>query len=259
MRSPVPAPPRWSPPSIAHRGYSAVTPENTLAAVAAGIHAGAAWIEVDVRTTADGVPVVVHDRTVDRTTDGTGAVAALTAAEVRRLDAGSWFSPAFAGQRIPTLDEVLALVTAGSARLLLEVKRPAPRAHVAAILAAVDAHGLTDRVLLQSYDEQVLLDAGDLAPPVPRGLLRDTVDPDPVAAVRRLGATAYNVAALALLDHPGTVGRLRSAGIMVMPHTVDDPAVWTLLAELGVDAVITNRPGELEGWRRALRDPVPAA
>src|SRR5919112_1912922 len=109
--------------NVAHRGYSAVAPENTLPAFAAAGPAGATLVEFDVRTTADGVPVVIHDRTVDRTTNGTGAVWELTADEVRALDAGSWFSPAYAGVRVPLLTEVLDMLA--GARLLLEIKPPA--------------------------------------------------------------------------------------------------------------------------------------
>jgi glycerophosphoryl diester phosphodiesterase len=95
---------------VAHRGYSAVAPENTLPALAGAVLAGATLVEFDVRTTADGVPVVIHDRTVDRTTDGSGQVWDLMLDEVRALDAGSWFSPAFAGLRVPLLSEVLDLL-----------------------------------------------------------------------------------------------------------------------------------------------------
>ena len=92
----------------AHRGASASAPENTLAAFRAAEAAGAAGIELDVHLSADGVPVVIHDETVDRTTDGHGPVAALTLCRLRQLDAGRWFAPAFAGEALPTLEEILA-------------------------------------------------------------------------------------------------------------------------------------------------------
>jgi glycerophosphoryl diester phosphodiesterase len=87
----------------AHRGGSSAAPENTAASDEVARRAGVEWIETDVQPTKDGVPVVLHDATVDRTTNGTGAIRSLTAAEVAELDAGSWFSPAYAGQRVPTL------------------------------------------------------------------------------------------------------------------------------------------------------------
>lgn len=95
---------------VAHRGNSSVAPQNTLAAFEAAWRAGADAIELDVQLTADRQVVVIHDDTVDATTDGTGPVAGLTLAQVRALDAGGWFSPAFAGQRVPAFDEVVGLL-----------------------------------------------------------------------------------------------------------------------------------------------------
>lgn len=92
---------------IAHRGHELVAPENTMSSFMAAIDAGVEFIEVDIRVSADGVPVVVHDDTVDRTTDGEGGVRTKTLAELRQLDAGSWYSPDFVGERIPTLEQVL--------------------------------------------------------------------------------------------------------------------------------------------------------
>jgi glycerophosphoryl diester phosphodiesterase len=106
------------PAVVAHRGYSAVAPENTLAAIAAAGRLDVDWIEIDVSTSRDGVPYVLHDVTVDRTTSGTGALAALDASEVDALDAGSWFSPAFAGQPVPRLAAVVEL----GVPLLVELK-----------------------------------------------------------------------------------------------------------------------------------------
>ena len=107
---------------IAHRGYSSITPENTLAAMAAGARAGADSVEIDVATSADGVPYVIHDNTVDRTTDGTGALPSLQSSLLDSLDAGSWFSPAFAGQPLPRFSAALDEFERGSADLLLEIE-----------------------------------------------------------------------------------------------------------------------------------------
>ena len=95
------------PAVVAHRGASAAAPENTLAAMRRAAEMGARWAECDVRLSADGVPVVIHDGTLDRTTDGRGALAAHTAAELARLDAGSWRDAAFAGEPVPTLAALL--------------------------------------------------------------------------------------------------------------------------------------------------------
>src|SRR4051794_8944298 len=149
------------PHRVAHRGYSAVAPENTLPALAAGALAGATFVEFDVRTSADGVPVVIHDRTLDRTTNGTGPVWERTAAELTTLDAGSWFSPAYAGTRVPTLAQALDLLrpharpaVASAARpveLLLEIKPPAALEQVRVILDLVAERDLLARTVVQSF------------------------------------------------------------------------------------------------------------
>lgn len=250
---PITRPDGALPVTIAHRGYSAVAPENTLAAVTAGIRAGAEYVEIDAHTTADGVPVVLHDSTVDRTTNGSGAVSALTAEYVTGLDAGSWFSPAYAGQRVPTLGQVLDLVRNTGSTLLLEVKAPRTSAQTEAIVSEVLRRGMAEQVLLQSFDVRVLRDTRELAPRIRLGLLRGGLDADPVATAKELGVVSYNPSADALLARPEVVERLNDAGIAVMPYTVDDAARWSRLAELGVDGIITNRAGEHSGWRRAAR------
>ncbi|MEU6642020.1 glycerophosphodiester phosphodiesterase family protein [Saccharomonospora sp. NPDC046836] len=247
---PVTQPDGALPLTVAHRGYSSVAPENTLAAIEAGIRARAEYVEIDVHSTADGVPVVMHDSTVDRTTDGSGVVSALSADYVTSLDAGSWFSPGFAGQRVPTLDQVLDAIDNSGPTLLLEIKGPETRAETERIVSAVRERDMADQVLLQSFDEQVLRDARELAPEIPRGLLRSVLDIDPLATAQAFGVVAYNPSVAALRTRPDVVDRLNDAGIAVMPYTIDDPASWRQLAELGVDAVITNKPGEHVGWRQ---------
>ncbi|MGH2352028.1 MAG: glycerophosphodiester phosphodiesterase, partial [Chloroflexota bacterium] len=106
---------------VAHRGASGLAPENTLAAFRLALDLGAPAVECDVHLAADGAPVVIHDPRVDRTTSGSGDVRALTLDHLRRLDAGSWFSARFAAERIPTLDETLAVCT-GRARVFVELK-----------------------------------------------------------------------------------------------------------------------------------------
>ena len=237
-----------TPHVVAHRGYSSVAPENTLAAVASGWRSGADWVEIDVATSADGEPYVLHDNTVDRTTDGTGALPALTAPYLDELDAGSWFSPAFAGQVLPRMAPVLDEIDLGTADLLLEIKGPETRAELERIIGDVRARGLLGRTLLQSFDEQVLRDSRAIAPDLRLGLLRGTVDADPVATSRALDVVAYNPAWSSLQARAGEIERLNAAGIAVMPYTVDDPEVWPTMRDAGADAIITNRPGALVGW-----------
>lgn len=240
---------RPAPRVIAHRGHSSVAPENTLAAIAAA--SAADLVEIDVDTSADGVPFVLHDATLDRTTDGTGALREHEAAYVDGLDAGSWFSPAFAGQRVPRLTAAVALCAARGARLLLEVKRPQSRTAVARYVAALRDGGMLHRTVLQSFDEDTLVHARDLAPELRLALLRRTVDADPLAVARELGVVAYNPDWDALTPRPDVVADLQAGGVAVVPWTVDDPAVWAAMRALGVDGIITNRAGELARWNAA--------
>ncbi|MDF9876666.1 glycerophosphodiester phosphodiesterase family protein [Cellulosimicrobium cellulans] len=246
------------PVTVAHRGYSSVAPENTLAAVAAGMRTGAEYVEIDVHTTADGLPVVLHDQTVDRTTEGSGDVAVLPGAQVAALDAGSWFSPAFAGQHLPTFAQVLDLLETGSSTLLLEIKGPETSTEVERVVDMVVEAGLEDRVVLQSFDVAALRYAREHAPQIPRGLLRGSLDADPVAVAQELGAVMYNPSATALLARPGVVADLNEAGIAVMPYTVNSAADWARLTEIGVDGVITDRAGAFIGWKQAREQEAPA-
>jgi glycerophosphoryl diester phosphodiesterase len=240
---------RPAPYVIAHRGHSSVAPENTLAAIASA--SAADLVEIDVDTSADGVPYVLHDATLDRTTDGTGALREHASAYVDGLDAGSWFSPAFAGQRVPRLTAAARLSAARGARLLLEVKRPQTRAAVARYVAELRGAGMLDRTVLQSFDEDTLIHARDLAPTLRLALLRRTLDADPVAVARDLGVVAYNPDWDALASRPDVVADLQASGLAVVPWTVDDPAAWATMRAAGVDGIITNRAGELARWNAA--------
>jgi glycerophosphoryl diester phosphodiesterase len=233
---------------VAHRGYSAVAPENTLPAMAAAALAGATYVEFDVRTTADGVPVVIHDRTVDRTTDGTGHIWELTLEQVRGLDAGSWFSPAFAGVRVPLLAELLDLPMPA---LLLEIKPPADADHVKTIMGMVAERGLLGRTVVQSFDPEVLRLVRDNTPDVRRGLLRLRFEADTVPLARELGVVCCAPTVADVLGNPATVAELTGAGIDVTPWTANRIGQWPALVEAGVAGLITDRAGELTGWCQA--------
>jgi len=245
------------PHRVAHRGYSAVAPENTLPALAAAVLAGATLVEFDVRTTADGVPVVIHDRTVDRTTDGSGDVSELTLDEISALDAGSWFSPAYAGTRIPLLREVIDLLrphavgVAAGVELLLEIKPPATLEQVKVIMGQVADAGLLDRTVVQSFDPEVVRLAADATPDVRLGLLRHGFDDDQVLLAQELGVSYVNPALRAVLAGPATVAQLAEVGVGVMPWTPNDISLWPALVEAGVAGLITDRTGELTGWATA--------
>lgn len=253
---------------IAHRGASLVAPENTLAAFRAALHGGARAVELDVHPTRDGELVVMHDDRVDRTTDGSGALRDLTLAEVRGLDAGSWFSPAYRGEPVPTLAEVLEL-TRGRAETFIEVKANAPGMREKLLTTIAGRRDV--RVI--SFDQQFL--AG-LPPGVPTGVL---LEPKPMLDRLKLW-TGVGLAAGWLLGHPllgGAagflvgrwlgqnallaevkvpcqavmpywagldrcfVGRVHRSGREVIPYTADAPLLVRGLLGAGCDRVITDR------------------
>jgi glycerophosphoryl diester phosphodiesterase len=147
------------PKTIAHRGDSARLPEQTLAAFAAAAAHGVDMLELDVRRSRDGHLVLMHDATVDRTTTGTGRVDSLSLAELRRLDAGSWFGPAFTGEQVPTLDDVLALAETTGVALCIEVKgeTAAAQRELALVLAqTIRDRDRLDRDVLASFDHEAL-------------------------------------------------------------------------------------------------------
>jgi len=230
---------------VAHRGYSAVAPENTLPAFAAAVRGGATLVEFDVRTTADGVPVVIHDRTLERTTSGSGPVWEATYDSVRALDAGAWFSPAYAGVRVPTLAETIDLIAPADVGLLLEIKPPATPEQVKAILEQVATRGLLDRTIVQSFDPSVvaMVPSG-----IRRGLLRLRLEPDTPALAASLGVVCCNPPVNDVLAFPATVAELTGAGVSIMPWTANDPARWPALAAAGAAGLITDRVAELTGW-----------
>ncbi|WP_051071399.1 glycerophosphodiester phosphodiesterase family protein [Ilumatobacter coccineus] len=242
--------PALGPITIAHRGYSSLAPENTLAAVEAALRSGAEMIEIDTYTSADDATIVIHDSTVDRTTDGTGAVDALSSAQLAELDAGSWFSSAYVDEPLPHLEQVLDLIKGRGPTLLLEIKPGASYDETEMQLQAVLDRDMVDQVVVQSFDAQVIRDAKTIAPEIPRGFLTGSVSGDLVAVANELGLSAYNPSVGAVLGRPEAVAELNAAGIAVMPWTVDDAGTWARLAEIGVDGIITNRPGEHIGFRQ---------
>lgn len=254
-------PDRQPPAVVAHRGYSAVLPENTMPAFEAAVLAGAAWIECDVQTTADGVPVLVHDGKVDRTTDGTGKVAELTSGRIAELDGGVRFSPVFAGTRVPPLQDLLDLLAVRpGVNLLLELKGGQTREDAERIIRAVAASGLAERTVYQSFSVPLVragVELGPvLAPGLRVGLLHEGgFHDDPVQVAKELGVVTYNPEVRDVLAEPAKVGALHDAGIAVMPWTADQPEEWERLEAVGVDGIITNRPAALVGWNDRFRRP----
>jgi len=223
----------------AHRGASATAPENTLAAFREALAAGADGIELDVHLSADGVPVVIHDDTLERTTDGAGPVSAQSAALLQSLDAGSWFSPEFSGEPLPTLAETLQLL-AGHLRVNLEVKDH--RAGLA-ILNLLRDFPATE-VVVSSFDHALLTALRNHAPALSLAVLQAGGD------WRQALSRAQAINACAFHAHANLVSRpllaaCRRVALPVFAWTVDEPRQARALARIGVAGVFTNDPAGL--------------
>jgi glycerophosphoryl diester phosphodiesterase len=228
----------------AHRGNSGFAPENTLVAIRQGADLGADLTEIDVRRTSDGHLVLLHDDTVDRTTNGTGPVCEITLADVRALDAGSWKGPEFAGERIPTLGETLALCRQLAMPLMVEIKQDGIAADV---VSAIEAAGTVENTIVISFSFDTVAEARRLNAAIPCGWLTGQVDPGTIDAMisRCLRANIMILSAHYSALTPEVVRRLRIRGITVYAWTIDDPETFGHYADMGVDVIASNRPGEM--------------
>ncbi len=225
----------------AHRGDSANAPENTLAAFQRAIGLGAAWIELDVHPSLDGELMVIHDDTVDRTTNGSGAVGQMPAAALASLDAGAWFAPPFAGERIPRLVEVLELVVPTQTRLNVEIKASPPGLPVDVPHQIVDLFrhfGLERQCVVSSFDLAALLRVRARAPEIPLALIGNGPEILPLACRHRLPWVHANHQTL----NRALVDQAHHHGLRVNTWTVDDPATLPTWNGMGVDKLCTNCP-----------------
>jgi glycerophosphoryl diester phosphodiesterase len=225
--------------NIAHRGASGSFPENTLAAFRAAIEAGAEMCELDVQLTCDGAIVVIHDDTVDRTTGGIGAVATMTLAEMKRLDAGAKFDDRFAGERIPMLEEVFDLVE-GRCALNIEIKSDGLETRVTELIRTRNAFGWT---LVSSFDWAALARIRHIAPEIRVGLLASRWPARLIGAATEMKAAAINPRVDIVTEDLCIAAHGRE--MSVYAWTVDEPAEMRRLIAYGVDGIMTNWPGRL--------------
>ena len=243
------------PQIFAHRGARRVAPENTLPAFAAALEMGVDGIELDVHTTRDGQLVVIHDFDVERTTDGHGLVAEMSAAEVARLDAGRHFSPASAGTRVPTLDEVFDLI-GDRCRVNIEIKSMDPYARDASESVAefIRHRNLVDQVIVSSFNPITLIKMRHLAPKIALGMLYDDEMP---AFLRAVWAGPPIRPEAQHPDHrlvdEAYMRWARALGCAVNTWTVNDVETARRLAALEVDVIITDVPDVLIAGLRGRR------
>ena len=254
MRSPSP---RQSPLSawrapgaafvvVGHRGAAGHAPENTLASLALGHALNADALEIDVHLSADGVPVVIHDSTVDRTTNGHGAVADLSLDRLKSLDASAG-NPIYTGIKLPTLDEVLVWAR-GRARLVIELKKPAEAELVRKTLDLLGQHQLLDRVFLISFDHEGLKLVRESSSEALTGALYDSTE-DPVAVAAACGANAVCPRWSRLTREQ--VHAAQQAGLAVSVWTANEYADIAAMGALGVDAVTSDYPDRVRAIARA--------
>jgi glycerophosphoryl diester phosphodiesterase len=235
------------PPVIGHRGAAAYAPENTLAGLRKAKALGCRWVEFDVRLTADGQPVLLHDDRLERTTSGRGRVSTLAIAAVRRHDAGKWFHSAFAGERVPTLEEASMLLAELGLGANVELKAArgkewATGAVVAELLArswpADPAH-----LLISSFHHGALAAARDRASHIARGILFRRIPKNWRNVAAGLGCVTIHADQQRL--RPALLSEIRRAGYPLLAYTVNDPERATTLFDLGVKSVFSDVPDRL--------------
>jgi len=218
---------------VAHRGASGIAPENTLSSIRRALEIGARMVEIDVHTTSDGEIVVMHDPDVSRTTDGSGLISGMSLAQMRRLDAGSWFGPEFRGEAVPTLDEALDLV-GGSADLCIEVKSASPRQVIGKVLE----HRYLEHAIIFDFNHPRLYEAKKLQPGVRAlalGVSHDSLTSVDPGLCNAVGCPFSKV-------DGELVEKAHRLGLAVFVYTVNQADEMRRLAVLGVDAIITNLP-----------------
>lgn len=235
------------PPVIGHRGAAAIAPENTLAGLRAAAAAGARWVEVDAKLTADGVVVLMHDDTLDRTTNGTGPVARQDYASLAALDAGSWFGPAFAGEKVPTLQDMIDTLAELGMGANIEIKpcpgRERETAFAVAELVQAKWPAHLPPPVLSSFERASLEAARDRAPDLPRGYLVEALVPGWQQEVAALGCVSLHLGAWNI--DADTIAAAQAAGLPIAAWTVNDPAQAAALRATGVAAIITDDPATL--------------
>ncbi len=247
-----PAPAPGQPPFVvAHRGISAKAPENTLASFNLAVRAqGIDMIELDVRLTKDDEVIVLHDRTLQRTTTGNGIARKYTLDEVKKYDAGSWFDPAFKAERIPALREVLQLV--GSSRWVdIEIKSEPLDAKrrtlvLEKVLRVVDDSGMSQSVFFSSFDHHLVADLKRMRPGVTTGVLynffRDFGRP-PSKLARRADASIF-ICAKGELQH-AMIGDAHAHGVAVYVYTLNSIKDAQKMLHLGVDGIISDNADDI--------------
>ena len=242
------------PEIIAHRGFSAQAPENTLSAMEAAIETGVESVEFDLQSAACGTPVLFHDPMLGRTTNGVGPLRRRPLAHLKALDAGSWFGPEFSGERIPTQKEALANLKGRVYRVYQDIKGYREIEDLDRMVSITRDTEMASATVFLSSDWVVLDRLGRIAPEIQRAYLVES----PGDLSQALDRAIVNESPLldveidvALADPRGVQEALR-AGVEVMAWTVDDPAEASAALEMGISRLTTNEVERLLAWRVGL-------
>ena len=239
---------------IAHRGYSARAPENTLAAVETAIEAGADAVEWDVQFAACGTPVLFHDVNLSRTSDGVGPIKSRTLAQLQMLDAGRWFGAAFAGEKIPSMAEALALTKGRIGRVYTEVKDFRELEDVDRLVDIVsDADRILDNVFI-SLDWAALDRIAGRDPRIQIGYIVDVPERCDEALERATsdGRSLIDFDYRLVIERADLVQRATDQGVPVAAWTVDDPADAHVLLNAGVTRFTTNQVETILAWKAGI-------
>jgi glycerophosphoryl diester phosphodiesterase len=229
--------------AIAHRGASGYAPENTLAAFRRAVSQGVSFIETDLHLTRDAHFVAIHDETVDRTTSGRGEIHHMTLAEVRRLDAGSWFASEFIGERVPTLTEILEFAKKHDVMFYLELKPNGFWGGEHALISNLRESGEIPRVVVISFDPAILASLRKLEPTLMTGLLHDGNIEDPFEKAVEIGAR--QLAVKGSLVTPNFLKEAHKRDLQVVCWTINSPAHMRMLEAAGVDGIMSDYPDRL--------------
>jgi glycerophosphoryl diester phosphodiesterase len=240
---------------IAHRGASGHAPENTMAAFKKAVSLGATFIETDLQLTRDARLVAIHDETVNRTTNGKGAVHDMTLAELRRLDAGSWFGSEFAGERIPTLDEVLDFAKKYDVIFYLEMKPGGSWGGEHALIGSLRSSGEIARTIVISFDAAILANVRKIEPTLMTALLYDGQIEKPLDQALKVGAR--QLAIRGDLVNPLLLTAAREKDLQVVCWTVNHSAHMRLLMDAGVDGIMSDYPDRLAAAAKTAKTKSP--
>ena len=232
---------------IAHRGASGHAPENTLAAFKRAVTLGATFIETDLQLSRDTHFVAIHDETVNRTTNGQGRVHDLSLAELRRLDAGSWFGSEFSGERIPTLEEILEFSKKYDVVFYLELKPSGSWGGEHVLIGALRQSQEVARTVVISFDAGILEALRRIEPTLMTGLLYDGQIDRPLDRALEVGAR--QLAVRGDLVTPALLEQARKRDLQVVCWTINQPAHMRLLIEAGVDGIMSDYPDRLVAAR----------